>query len=633
MRKFCACFLTAIIWYSLDAQEIDKTWVLKNYSKTEQQIPMRDGVKLFTSIYYPKDTSVNHPILMERTPYSCAPYGEGNFKEYWDSYMKEYLKEGYIMVIQDVRGRWMSEGKFMDVRPFNPDKKTSHDIDEASDSYDAIDWLVKNIPHNNGKVGVFGISYPGFYSTMAAASNHPSLVAVSPQAPVTNWFIGDDFHHNGALFIMDAFSFYSPMGGGFGLPHPHPTNENPKTIDYPIHDNYKFYLETGPLSEFAKINGDSVEFWKDLYAHPDYDEWWKARDARIATKNLHPAMLWVGGLFDAEDNWGAWNSYKAAEKNNPGKEFNKLVMGPWYHIQWSGNDGTHLGHVYFDSNTSEWYQQHIEIPFFNYFLKGKGDISNISEAVIFITGENAWHHFDQWPPEKKMDKNIFLLENSRLDWNPPGVKGGFDEYVSDPAKPVPYTEAIHFNRTREYMTDDQRFAERRTDVLTYKSDILMEDVTLTGVVSAGLFVSVSTTDADFVVKLIDVFPDSLSYNNVDIYSFTETPGSYPMGGYEMLVHGEIFRGRYRNSFEKPEPFTPDKIEKVAFDIADVAHTFRKGHRIMVQVQSSWFPLVDRNPQKFVNIYQAKPADFQKADIRIYHDKQYPSYLILPVFGK
>jgi putative CocE/NonD family hydrolase len=630
MKRICFIIISAFVYYSLSAQDIDKSWVLKNYVKIERQIPMRDGVKLFTSIYFPKDSSENHPVLLERTPYSCAPYGEENFRDFWNSYLKEYLKEGFIMVIQDVRGRWMSEGKYMDIRPFNPDKKTKNDIDEASDTYDAIDWIIKNIPHNNGKAGVFGISYPGFYSTMAAASNHPALVAVSPQAPVTNWFIGDDFHHNGAFFIMDAFSFYSPMGSGFGLPHPHPVTVAPKTIDYPIHDNYKFYLGTGPLSEFAKICGDSVAFWKDLYAHPNYDDWWKVRDARNATKNLHPAMLWVGGLFDAEDNWGAWNSYRAAEKNNPGKEFNRLVMGPWYHTQWANNDGTHVGNIYFDSNTSVWYQQNIEIPFFNYFLKGKGDISKISEANIFITGENAWHYFDQWPPENKVDRAIFLQENGQLEWNSPGANGGFDEYTSDPAKPVPYAENVHFQRTRNYMTDDQRFAERRTDVVAFKTAILQDDVTLTGMVTADLFVSISTTDADFVVKLIDVFPDSLSYNVIDIYSSTESQETYPMGGYEMLVHGEIFRGRYRKSYETPEPFTPGKIEKVNFNIGDVAHTFKKGHRIMVQIQSSWFPLADRNPQKFVNIYEAKAGDFQKANIRIYHNQEHASRLILPV---
>jgi len=633
MKTLSLILLLNIPYIFLNSQNADSTWIVNNYTKMERQITMRDGIKLFTSIYVPKDNSENHPFLITRTPYSCAPYGENQWKDYWNSYLKYYLKEGYIMVTQDVRGRWMSEGDFVNVRPFNPDKKSVKDIDEASDTYDAIDWLVKNIPHNNGKAGVFGISYPGFYSTMAAASNHPALVAVSPQAPVTNWFIGDDFHHNGAFFILDAFSFYSPFGGGFGLPHPKPTTIAPATVEMKIHDNYKFYLETGSLPEFSNLINNSVCFWKDLYAHPNYDSWWKERDARNATKDLHPAMLWVGGLFDAEDNWGAWNSYKAAEKNNPGKEFNKLIMGPWYHTQWANNDGTHLGNINFGSNTSVWYQQNIEIPFFNYFLKGKGDISGIPEASVFITGENKWRQFAQWPPKDKEDKFLYFQDNGKLDWTAPKSVSSFSDYISDPSKPVPYTEDVHFGRTRNYMTDDQRFAERRPDVLSFKTNILAEDVTVTGVVTADLLTSISTTDADFVVKLIDVFPDSLSYNNIDIYADKDPVMAYPMGGYEMLVHGEIFRGRYRKSFETPEPFVADKIDRVKFNVADIAHTFKKGHRIMVQIQSTWFPLVDRNPQKFVNIYEAAQNDFQKATIRIYHDEKNASSILLPVLKK
>lgn len=630
MKKLCF-FLFFNFWgLLLIAQNADSIWIVNNYTKIEREITMRDGIKLFTSIYVPKDNSENHPILIERTPYSCAPYGEDKWKDYWNSYLKAYLRDGYIMVIQDVRGRWMSEGDFVDVRPFIPDKKSNRDIDEASDSYDAIDWLVKNISHNNGKVGVFGISYPGFFSTMAAASNHPALVAVSPQAPVTNWFIGDDFHHNGAFFLLDAFSFYPAMGSGFGLPHPRPVAVAPNTIDIPVHDNYKFFLETGALPAFSKLAGDSIRFWKDLYSHPNYDAWWKARDARNATKNLKPAMLWVGGLFDAEDNWGAWNSYKAAEANNPGKEFNKLVMGPWYHVQWANSDGTHLGNVEFGSNTSHWYQQNMEIPFFNYFLKGIGDVSKIAEANIFITGDNEWRQFDRWPPAGKEDKLLYLREEGNLEWNKPKSVTSFSDYISDPAKPVPYTEDVHFKRTREYMTDDQRFAGRRPDVLSFKTTILTEDVTVTGVVTADLFTSISSTDADFVVKLIDVFPDNLSYNQADIYSDKDPVTAYPMGGYEMLVHGEVLRGRFRKSFENPEPFVPGKIEQVKFNVGDVAHTFKKGHRIMLQIQSSWFPLVDRNPQKFVNIYEAVEADFQKATINIYHDEKNPSNILLPV---
>lgn len=606
------------------AQNQDSIWIVNNYIKKEVYIPMRDGVRLFTSVYMPKDSTEKHPIIITRTPYSCAPYGPDKWKRYWGSYQKAYLKEGYIVVTQDVRGRWMSEGTFEDVRPFNPNKK-GNETDEASDTYDAIDWLVKNISNNNGNAGVFGISYPGFYSTMAAASNHPALKAVSPQAPVTNWFIGDDFHHNGAFFQMDAFSFYS----SFGKPRPKPTTAGPSGFDYYTHDNYKFYLETGSLKNLAKLMGDSIAFWKDLYAHPNYDAWWHARDARNATKNLQPAMLWVGGLFDAEDCWGAWNAYKAAELNNPGKAFNKIVDGPWYHGQWASNDGTHLGNIAFGSNTSDWYQQHIEIPFFNYFLKGKGDISQIAEANIFISGSNQWKTFTQWPPAEKQDKALYMQPGGKLDWSTPTAQGkGYSEYTSDPAKPVPYTEDVHFNRTRNYMTDDQRFASRRPDVLVFQTDTLTNDVTVTGNVVADILTSISTTDADFVVKVIDVFPDNLSYTDVDIYTEKDPAKAYPMGGYQMLVRGEIFRGRYRKSYEKPEAFTPGKVEEVKFELAPIAHTFRKGHRLMIQVQSSWFPLVDRNPQQFIDIYHCDDKDFIKSDIKIYHSGQYASKVVL-----
>jgi uncharacterized protein len=639
MKKASLSIALILCFASLAAQNPDSAWIVSHYTKMETRISMRDGIKLFTSIYFPRDNGEDHPILLKRTPYSCAPYGT-EWIPFWNSYLKEYCREGYILVIQDVRGKWMSEGEYVNIRPFNPEIRRGSaagpsvdsggvKTDEASDSYDAIDWLVKNIPHNNGRVGVFGISYPGFYSTMAAASGHPALKAVSPQAPVTNWFIGDDFHHNGAFFIMDGFDFYSPLGSGFGLPRPRPTTVPPVTTGYPVHDNYKFYLETGPLNQFAKLMGDSVSFWKDLYAHPDYDDWWKARDARSATRNLQPAMLWVGGEFDAEDNWGAWNCYKAAEENNPGKSFNKLVMGPWYHEQWANNDGTHLGNVSFGSNTSTWYQQNLEIPFFNYFLKGKGNPS-IAEATIFITGANEWKQFSQWPPIGKQDLALYFQPGGKLGWTAPANDGGFSEYLSDPAKPVPYTEDVHFNRTRTYMTDDQRFAERRPDVLTFKTEILNEDLTVTGNVVTDLQTSISSTDADFVVKLIDVFPDSLSYNSIDIYADQDPVIRYPMGGYEMLVHGEIFRGRYRDSYEHPAAFIPNKIYRVKFKLADVAHCFKKRHRIMVQVQSSWFPLADRNPQQFVNIYQSEGADFVKETIRLYHNAGQASNIILPV---
>mgnify|MGYP000152011762 FL=1 len=625
-REFAANF--SIISCSLYAQ-IDSAWLVNNYTKQEVYIPMRDGIKLFTTIYAPKSNAELHPFLMKRTPYSCAPYGANKMPlRFTQSYYKTYLSEGYIMVTQDVRGRWMSEGNFVDIRPFNPNKQ-GNEIDESSDTYDTIDWLIKNVKGNNGKVGVFGISYPGFYSTMAAASNHPALVAVSPQAPVTNWFMGDDFHHNGAFFPMDGFDFYS----SFGQPRPTPTTIGPASYKYSTQDNYKFFLETGSLKALANKIGDSILFWKDLYAHPNYDDWWKARDARNATKNLKPAMLWVGGLFDAEDCWGAWNAYKAAEQNNGTQVFNKIVDGPWYHGQWASNDGTQLGNIKFGSNTSSFYQENIEVPFFNYFLKGKGDISKLPEASIFITGSNEWKQFKKWPPALSENTSLYLHENGKINKVADNKESSFTEYISNPAKPVPYTEKVHHSRTISYMTDDQRFASRRPDVLVFETPILDEDYTVTGPVLADLFVSISTTDADFVVKVIDVFPDELTGDEATLYQakaddFDEAP--LMMGGYQMLVRGEIFRGRYRKSFESPEAFTPGKVEQVKFELPDIAHCFKKGHKLMIQVQSSWFPLSDRNPQQFVNIYTCTEKDFVSSTIQIHHSKMYPSKIVFPI---
>jgi putative CocE/NonD family hydrolase len=638
MRNIFLSIITLLIVDFAHAQhEQDSAWIRDNYTKKEVYIPMRDGVKLFTAMYLPKDATEKHPILFLRSPYSCAPYGENNFNAgFWNRYFRYYLRENYVIVFQDVRGRWMSEGQFVDVRPFNPNKKTNQDIDEASDSYDTIDWLIKNIQNNNGNVGVMGISYPGFYSTMAALSGHPALKAVSPQAPVTDWFIGDDFHHNGAFFVMDAFSFYA---SGFGYPRPAPTTKGPvQGLKLPENDNYETYLRIGALKNFMKLTGDSIAFWKDLYAHPNMDDWWKARNIRNFVNNVPngTATLVVGGLFDAEDCFGAWRTYGSIEQK--AKNNNKLVMGPWYHGQWSSNDGTKLGNIRFGSNTSYWYQNNIEIPFFNYYLKGKGDTSKLAEATVFFSGANQWKQFAQWPPAEKQNRLLYLQPGGKLGWEKPtsqatagkpGAGKSFSEYISDPAHPVPYTEDVHYTRTRDYMTDDQRFASRRTDVLTFQTSILDSAITLAGPVVADLLTSISATDADFVVKLIDVFPDNFSYGS-DKNQSRNAGGPVPMGGYQMLVRGEIMRGRYRNNFTTPEAFKPNKIERVKFELPDVAHTFQKGHRIMIQVQSSWFPLADRNPQKFVNIYTCDDSDFQKATIRVFHDAANSSNIVLPV---
>jgi uncharacterized protein len=628
MKKY---FLVAVIFCSFllnaAAQNTDSIWVRENYYKIERMVPMRDGIKLFTAFYVPKDSSQKHPILFKRTPYTCQPYGEDKFNAaLYNSYWINYLKEGYIIATQDVRGKWMSEGDFVDVRPFNPNKK-GKEFDEASDTYDAIDWMINNIPANNKRVGVFGISYPGFYSTMAALSNHPALKAVSPQAPVTDWFQGDDFHHNGAFMFMDGFDFYS----GFGRPRPKPTMVGEEGFTIPSQDNYDFYLKTGAIKNFSKLLGDSIAFWNDLMKHPNYDDWWKARNTRNFVTNVKPAMLIVGGLFDAEDCFGAWNLYKAIEEKSKNTD-NRLVMGPWFHGGWGGrSNGSYLGNVRFGSKTSEYYQQNIEIPFFNFYLKLRGTVHDIAEANIFFSGANEWKRFEQWPPQNVSNKNLFLAKGNQLSFQPLASNNkttSFTEYISDPAHPVPYTEDVHLNRTREYMTDDQRFASRRPDVLTFTTVVLTEDITLAGPLVADLMVSISTTDADFVVKLIDVFPDEYKYDDVE---FGKGNGKdYPMGGYQMLVRGEIMRGKFRNSFEKPEPFVPNKITSVKYTLPDVAHTFKKGHKLMVQIQSSWFPIADRNPQKFVDIYNCSDSDFQKAIIKIYHDAANQSKIILPV---
>jgi uncharacterized protein len=596
-----------IITYAQPSQ--DSAYIRQNYTKMEKYITMRDGIRLFTSIYTPKDQSKKYPILMTRTPYNVGPYGENAYKKTLGQNML-LARDGFIFVYQDVRGRWMSEGNFVDVRPNIENKKSNKDVDESSDTYDTIDWLIKNVPDNNGKVGIEGISYPGFYSTASLPNAHPALKAVSPQAPVTEWFIGDDFHHNGALFVMDAFAFLT----SFGVPRPHPITpaQFKNGIKYKESDNYKFYLGLGALPNYKKrYFGDSVKFWDNMMAHANYDSFWQGMNIRPHLKNITPATMVVGGFFDAEDAFGAQQVFKALEKQNPATHPNMLVLGPWFHGGWERGDGQFFGDQDFGAKTSVWFRENVELPFFKYYLKGEGNMA-LPKATIFISGSNEWHKFSKWPPENTIEKTLYFHANGRLSFETPKGAAGFDEYISDPNTPVPYQDGIQARRTREYMLDDQRFAERRPDVKTYQTDTLKEDITLTGPLIADLFSSTTGTDADYVVKLIDVFPQNYPEPKPN-------PKKVTMAGYEMLVRGEIFRGKFRNSFEKPEPFVPGKVTEIKYHLPDVAHTFKKGHRIMIQVQNSWFPLADRNPQKFEDIYHAKDADFQKATIRIYHD--------------
>ena len=528
-------------------------------------------------------------------------------------------KEGFIFVYQDVRGRFMSEGQFVDVRPYNP-AKGPKDVDESSDTWDTIDWLLKKLPWDNGKVGVWGISYPGFYAAMAAIDAHPALVAASPQAPIADWFIGDDFHHNGAFFLPHAFNFYT----SFGKPRPEPTTKWPPRFDHGTADGYEFFLRAGPLPNLDRkyLKGE-VAFWKEVMAHESYDAFWQARNTRPHLKGIRPAVLTVGGWFDAEDLFGALETYRSIESQSPGIA-NRLVMGPWPHGGWSRGTGDALGKVTFGQPTSKFFEEQIELPFFRFLLKG-GDDPKLPEAYVFETGRNAWHALDQWPPREARPLAYYLSGNGRLSREPSSeTTEAFDEYVSDPAKPVPFVENVDIGMEREYMVADQRFAARRPDVLVYQTEPLEEDLTIAGPITASLRVSTTGTDADWVVKLIDVYPDDYPPQPGETTGERSRPTRSKMGGYQQLVRGEPFRGKFRKSFEKPEPFVPGQVEGVEFTMPDAFHTFRRGHRVMVQVQSSWFPLVNLNPQSFVNINEATEADFKKATQRVWRTKDQPS---------
>jgi putative CocE/NonD family hydrolase len=600
----------------------DAAYIRENYTKIEKLIPMRDGVKLFTSIYVPKDKSVKYPVLLNRTPYTVSPYGEDTYKASLGP-SSLFIREGYIFVYQDVRGKWMSEGEFVDTRPYIPDKKGKKDIDESSDTYDTIDWLIKNIQGNNGKVGIYGISYPGFYATCGIIDSHPALKAASPQAPVTDWFIGDDVTHNGAFFLTGTFTFFA----SFGQPRPAPTT----TSSYPrlntgTPDGYTFFLEEGNTFEALneKYLKNRVAVWNDFMNHGTYDEYWQSRTPLPHLKNVKPAVLAVGGWYDAEDLYGPLKTYETIHKSTPAAS-NRLVMGPWPHGGWARSSGASFGYVHFDSETSTYYRENIELPFFNYYLKGKGNL-NLAEVNVFETGSNVWKTYPAWPPADARDVNLYFGDGGALSFaNTAAEKGSYDEYISDPQKPVPYTASIVMGASREYMIEDQRFAASRPDVLVYKTPTLDKDVSFSGPVVPHLFISTTGTDADFVVKLIDVYPDTTS-NHAD------TPPQIKLGGFQQLVRADVIRAKFRNSFSQPEALVPGRVTEVTFELRDIAHTFKKGHKIMVQVQSSWFPLVDRNPNQFIDIYHAKASDYKKATQRVYLDGKQQSYITLKLQG-
>jgi putative CocE/NonD family hydrolase len=589
-------------------------YVKAHYTKYEYRIPMRDGKKLFTSVYVPKDTAQAYPIMMDRTPYSVAPYGEDQYRTTLGP-SDEFEKSGYIFVYQDVRGRYMSEGTFVEMRPHIDVKKVPQDVDDASDTYDTIDYLLKHVPNNNGKVGIWGISYPGFYTSASMIDSHPALKACSPQAPMTDLFMGDDGYHGGAFMLAANFGFYSSF-----KPFPEPSLP-PKEVpfEFGTPNGYEFYLKAGSLSDLDKtyLHGKNFLF-TDQVSHNTYDAYWQARDISRHMKNVKCAVMTVGGWFDAEDLSGPFKTYNAVEANNPGTP-NTLVEGPWVHGGWSRSDGDHLGDVAFNAKTGEYFRKEIQFPFFEHYLKDKGAVP--PEAYVFETGTNVWRKYPNWPPKAAQAKMLYFHPGGKLSFDAPTTDSAADEYISDPEHPVPFVNYITDTVPQRYMVDDQRFAATRADVLVYTSDVLDEDVTIVGPVSPKLKIASSGTDSDFVVKLIDVYPNNFPNPAAD-NTGKRVLGAPPlmMGGYEQLLRGEPMRAKFRDSWEKPEPLTPGRMTALNFTMPDLNHTFRKGHRIMVQVQSSWFPLVDRNPQTFVDIPNAKPEDFRKATEKVFHGK-------------
>jgi len=581
----------------------------------EVTIPMRDGVNLFATVYVPRDTTQSYPFLIKRTPYSSGPYAAGEYLEHiGPNGTTRFAEEGYIVVYQDVRGRFMSEGQFVNMTPNHPGNAPDVAVDESSDTYDTVEWLLENIHPNNGNVGLWGISYPGFYAAASIIDSHPAIKASSPQAPIGDWFVGDDFHHNGAFYLQDSFNFFH----NFDHMEATPTTERRGRFDIETDNAYQFFLDLGPLKNAnERYFHHEIASWDSLMENGVYDRFWQERNIIPHMKNVTANVMTVAGLYDAEDPYGPIQIYKSTEANNPSIH-NSLVLGPWFHGGWVRGLGDHLGNVSFDTETSTWYQENVDLPFFNYYLKDKGTL-DLPEVLAYGSGSNEWFRFDTWPPAQSEPVSYFLSPEGMLSTDTP-TEDGSDEYVSDPANPVPYTKEIRNNRTREYMVEDQRFAGERDDVLVYKSDVLTEDVMFAGPVSVDLFVETTGTDADFVVKVIDVFPD----DTPEWQDSTEKYLPDEMAGYQMMVRGEVFRAKFRNSFEFPEPLVPGEVARVAYDTPHILHTFKAGHRIMVQVQSSWFPLVDRNPQTFVDIYNADESDFQAATHTILRSEEHPS---------
>ena len=606
---YLVLFLFTFSFSSNNAQEVttktSETYQVEDhYTKQEVMIAMRDGIKLHTTIYAPKDTSQKYPMLMLRTPYSCRPYGETEFKERIgpNTYLME---EGNIIVYQDVRGRWNSEGVYDNMRAFIPNKN-GDETDEASDTYDTIEWLVNNVENTNKNVGTWGISYPGFYATYSVLSGHPALKAASPQACIGDFFF-DDFIHNGAFLLS-----YWRATSVFGYMKDKPMKEAWYNFpDIGTEDQYQFFLDAGPLSNLNSYYGEENVFWHQIKSHPNYDEFWQSRGIIQHLKDVKPATMIVGGLFDAEDLYGPFSTYESIEENSDNN--NTVVFGPWSHGDWARNsDRQVVGNIYFGDSLSDYFQKNIETKFFNKYLKGEADV-NLAEAQMFDTGKKEWVSFESWPPKKATKESYFMQPYQKLTQQANRMIATSD-FVSDPKKPVPYTEDIKVVFTpRKFMTDDQRFAARRPDVLVFETEVLDNDITLAGKILAKLNVSTTGTAADWIVKVIDVFPADTE-NTADVQDHLK------LSNYQMMVRSEVMRGRFRNSMSKPEPFVPNAKTDVQIKLQDVFHTFKKGHKIQVQVQSTFFPYIDVNPQTYVdNIFEAKAEDFKTQTHKVFND--------------
>ncbi len=582
------------------------------YTKYEYRIPMRDGVTLFTQVYLPRDITNMYPLLIQRTPFGVSPYGKGRYRPQLGA-SPEFDCAGYIFVFQDVRGRFQSQGEFVDMRP-HIDQSTPGQTDESTDTYDTVEWLLKHVPSNNGKVGIWGMSYPGFYTSASIIDSHPAIKAASIQAPMTNLFLGDDAYHNGVFQLAEQFSvyagFFKPRDTGLEFP----SSKIGPFFNYRTSDGYKFFLTHGPgVGAIATLAQNPL--LDENIRHDTFDEYWRARDISQHLHNVHCAVLHVGGWFDAEDLAGTFRTYYAMKETNPDSA-NLLVMGPWGHGDWLRSPGRQLGPLEFGLDTGTFFRNEVLFTFFEHYLKG-APAPDIPGALAFETGTNRWQRYASWPPPGIQPRSLYLHANGRLTFEPPTEhESSYDEYVSDPAKPVPYVEHPSPELAEEYMYGDQRFAASRSDVLTYKTDPLDQDVTVAGPLAVRLQVSSSGTDSDFDVKLIDEYSTVASVT-----------------GYQQLVRGEPMRARFRNSFSSPEALQPNEVTSIRYAMPDINHTFLRGHRIVVQVQSSWFPLTDLNPQSFVRISEAKPTDFMKATQRVFHKPGAASSLVLQVLTK